>query len=361
LPGIRLRNFEVLTRAQLTGLVGSVLDRVDVVIGVILLYAYFALVFSLFPWTQGWSWQLLNFAQTESLQALRWVAGALPGFLMIVVIVTVFRWLNQLSDRLFNTIARGSLRIGGMHPELARPSKRIARIVLWAGALAVAFPYIPGSESKAVQGVSLFIGVLFSLGSTGIVGNVISGIVLTYSRSFRTGDRVKIGDQVGDVTNLGFFATKLRSIRNEEVTIPNGQVAASAIINYTRLAEDPGLILHTEVTIGYDVDWRIVHELLGEAAGKVAGIEAEPAPWVLQRSLNDHHVSYELNCVTHDSHAQLRLYSELHQEIQDAFARAGIEILSPGFQALRDANIAILPHEPKGPRREPGGFRSEPS
>jgi small-conductance mechanosensitive channel len=170
---------------------------------------------------------------------------------------------------------------------------------------------------------------------------------------------VRIGEVTGDVVSLGFFATKLRTIRNEEVTLPNGQVAAQAIVNYTRLAENPGLVLHTEVTIGYDVDWRKVHALLIGAAGKVEGIEKEPAPQVFQRSLNDYHVSYELTAVTHLSHPQLRLYSDLHQEIQDAFAAAGVEILSPAFHAIRDAPAAVLPGEPKGARPGPGAFRVE--
>ena len=355
--GIRVRNFEVLSQAQATGMVRAVLSRIDLVIGLVLLYVYLTSVFSLFPWTQGWSWQLLHFATTQAMEVLRSIGGAIPGLLVIAVIVVLFRWLTQLSDRFFDAIRAETLQVGGLHPELARPSKRLIKIVLWIAAVIVAFPYIPGAQSKAFQGVSLFIGVLFSLGSTGFVGNVISGIVLTFSRSFRTGDRVKIGEVVGDVTSQGFFATKLRTIRNEEITMPNGQVAASAIVNYTRLAEDPGLILHTEVTIGYDVDWRTVHGLLTEAADRVEGIEKDPAPWVYQRSLNDYHISYELNCVTHLSHPQLKLYSGLHQEIQDAFARAGVEILSPGFHAIRDANTAILPQKPEGPRPPDWGFR----
>ncbi len=357
LKGIRLRNFEVLSQAQMTGLVGGLLGRLDVVLGLLLFYVYVTLVLSLFPWTQDWSWQLFSFAIGGVLEVLRNAFSAVPGLLMIALIFVLFRWLVRLSDRFFDAVGDGSLPIGGFHRELARPSKRLVRILLYIVAAMVAYPYVPGAQSKAVQGVSLLVGVMVSLGSTGFVGNIISGIVLTYARSFRQGDRVRIGEQVGDVMSLGFFATKIRTIRNEEVTLPNGLVAASAIVNYTRLAEEQGLILHTEVTIGYDVDWRKVHALLIEAAGRVDGIEKDPKPWVFQRSLNDYHISYELNAVTHLSHPQLRLYSDLHQEIQDAFARAGVEILSPGYHAIRDANEAVLPQEPAGPRPSPGGFR----
>jgi small-conductance mechanosensitive channel len=201
---------------------------------------------------------------------------------------------------------------------------------------------------------------MISLGSTGIVGNAISGIVLTYSLAFKPGDRVRIGEHVGDVVHLGFFATKLRTPRNEEITVPNGQMATQPIINFTRLAEEAGLVLHTQVTIGYDAEWRKVHTLLIEAASKVEGVELAPGPWVLQRSLNDYHITYEICCITHRSHEQLLLYSRLHEEIQDAFARAGIEILSPMFNNLRDANAQTLPANPSGPRDAPGGFRIRP-
>ncbi|PYM06247.1 MAG: hypothetical protein DMD82_09245 [Candidatus Rokuibacteriota bacterium] len=196
--------------------------------------------------------------------------------------------------------------------------------------------------------------------SSGPVGNVIAGIVLTYSRSFAIGDRVRIGEHLGDVVSLGYFATKLRSPRNEEITLPNGQVAAQPIVNFTRLAGKAGLVLHTQVTIGYGAEWKTVHGLLIEAAGRVEGVEREPEPWVFQRSLNDYHITYEICCVTRESHQQLLLYSRLHEEIQDAFARAGVEILSPAYSSLRDANAPVLPDEPKGPRAEPGGFRIRP-
>lgn len=361
IPSLRFRGFEVLSSGQIAAFVTGVLRRLDLVVGLLLLYVFLTAEFSLFPWTQGWSWLLVHFATQQVLDLLRGVWSAVPGLFTIVVIVVAFRWLAQLSDRFFDALSAGTVVIGGFHPELAKPSRRLARILLWIIAVMVAYPYIPGAQSKAVQGVSILIGLMVSLGSTGFVGNVISGIVLTYSRSFRVGERVRIGDHVGDVVSLGFFATKLRSIRNEEITLPNGQVASSSIVNYSRLAAEPGLVLHTEVTLGYDVDWRRVHALLIEAAGAVEGVEPEPPPRVFQRSLGDSNVTYEITCTTRDSHDQLRLYSDLHASIQDAFARAGIEILSPDYHAVRDANAPVLPQEPGGPRPAPGGFRVRPA
>jgi len=208
--------------------------------------------------------------------------------------------------------------------------------------------------------VSILLGLMVSIGSTSVVGNVLAGLVLTYSRSFRTGDRVKIGEHVGDIITLGFFSTKLRTIRNEEVTIPNGQVAVGSIMNYTRMADGAGLVLYTEVTIGYDAEWRTVHALLVEAAKRVEGIEHDPEPYVFQTALGDYYVRYELNAITRDSHAQRRIYSDLHAAIQDAFNEAGVEIMSPAFTALRDGNTPAMPESPKGPRPAPGAFRTRP-
>jgi small-conductance mechanosensitive channel len=354
---VRIRGFEVISVGNITRVLATVLGRLDVVAYVILGYVWLSLVLELFPGTRGWSGHLTQAAASRMLQALRAIVAALPGLAMIAVIGLVFRWLMRLSDRLFDAVDAGALVLPGLHPDLAAPSKRLVRIALWIVAIALAYPHIPGSQTRTVQGISILIGLMASFGSSGFVSNVLAGIVLTYSRAFQVGDRVRIGEHVGDIVSLGFLATKLRTIRNEEVTLPNGQVTSGAVMNFTRLAGDPGLILYTSVTIGYDVEWRKVHALLVEAAGRVEGVEATPEPWVFQRSLNDSHVSYELNCVTHLSHPQLRLYSDLHREIQDAFARAGIEILSPMYHAMRDANATVLPDAPAGPRDAPGGFR----
>jgi len=360
MPGLRIGSLQILSPGNLAHILIAVIGRVDLVLGILLLYAYLTAVFSLFTWSQAWSWWLVSFARTELVRALGAVRDSIPNLLVIAGIFFLFRWLTKTSDRLFDAVEAGTVKVEWIHPDVAKPTKRLVKIGFWVIALAIAYPFIPGSSSKAVQNISILIGLMLSLGSTGIVGNAIAGIVLTYSRSFKVGDRVRVGDNLGDIVGMGFFATKLRTPKNEEITLPNGQMANQAIVNYSRLAEEAGLILYTQVTIGYDVDWRKVHALLIEAAGRVEGVEREPAPWVLQRSLNDYHVTYEVCCVTRRSHEQLSLYSHLHQEIQDAFARAGVEILSPMYNELRDGNAAALPSEPSGPRPQPGGFRIRP-
>lgn len=354
---VRVGGFEVFSVSQAARAASAVLGRLDVAVGLLLVYVWLTAVFSLLPWTRSWSGELVHFAAQRMLETVTSMWRALPGLLTVAVIVLVFRGVMWLSDRFFDAAASGALEVAHLHPELALPSKRLARIVLWLMAAAMSFPHLPGAQSRTIRGAALLLGVMASLGSSSFVSNIIGGIVLTYSRAFRVGDRVRLGEYFGDILSLGFLSTKLRTLRNEEVTIPNGHVASLPVTNHTRLAETEGLILHTEVTIGYDADWRTVHALLIEAAGRVDGLLSDPVPRVYQRSLNDHHVSYELNVFTRQSHPQLRLYSDLHAEIQDAFARAGIEILSPVYHALRDANAPVLPNEPAGPRAEPWAFR----
>ncbi|MDH5275865.1 MAG: mechanosensitive ion channel family protein, partial [Gammaproteobacteria bacterium] len=207
----------------------------------------------------------------------------------------------------------------------------------------VIFPYLPGSGSPAFQGVSIFLGVLFSLGSTSAIANVVAGLVLTYMRPFRNGDRVKIADTVGDVLERDLLVVRVRTIKNVDVTIPNSMVLSNHIINFSACARDPGLILHSSVTIGYDAPWRQVHDLLTAAASRTPGIEKEPAPFVLQTALDDFYVRYELNATTSTPNRMAEIYSELHANIQDAFNEAGVEIMSPHYVAARDGSQSTIP------------------
>jgi small-conductance mechanosensitive channel len=199
------------------------------------------------------------------------------------------------------------------------------------------YPYIPGSSSAAFQGVSLFAGALFTLGASSTAGNFIGGIVLIFSGSFRVGDRIKIGNVVGDVEESTLALTRLRTNKNELITFANGSVLAQSLVNYSAIARKDGVIIHTSVTIGYDVPWRKVHELLLAAAMRTEYVLEEPPPFVLQTSLNDFHVSYQINAYTREANRMTAILSELHEHIQDSFAEGGVEILSPSFTALRDA------------------------
>jgi small-conductance mechanosensitive channel len=261
----------------------------------------------------------------------------------------------------FNEIGKGTISFPGFHRDWAIPTFQLIRVGAIALALVVAFPFLPGSSSPAFQGVSIFIGALLSLGSTSVVANVVSGVVLTYTRAFRVGDRVKIADTVGDVTEKALLVTRVRTIKNVEVTIPNSLVLQSHIINYSSMAESRGLILNTTITLGYDIPWRKVHEALVSAARRTNGILADPPPFVFQTSLDDSYVSYELNAFTDRANDMQIIYSDLHQAVQDSCNEAGIEILSPQYGAIRDGNRSTIPesHLPKDYRPPSFGVRMD--
>jgi small-conductance mechanosensitive channel len=250
--------------------------------------------------------------------------------LAIIVLITVY--VLKLTRLFFNEIEKGTLTLKGFYPEWAQPSYRISRLLVIAFAAVVAFPYIPGSESPAFKGISIFLGVLFSLGSTSFIANILAGYALTYRRVFKIGDRVKISDFIGDVVETKLQVTHLRTIKNEEIIVPNSMIVNSHVINYSSLAREKGLILHTSVTIGYDAPWRQVHAMLLMAAEKTPGLLREPPPFVLQKSLDDFYVNYELNVYTDNPLEMARLYSELHQNIQDAFNEYGVQIMSPSYR-----------------------------
>jgi small-conductance mechanosensitive channel len=210
-------------------------------------------------------------------------------------------------------------------------------------ALVAAYPFLPGSDSPVFRGITIFVGFLLSLGSTSLVTNIVSGIVLTYTRGLRIGDRVKIGETVGDVLERTVLVTRIRTIKNVVVTIPNGRVLNNEIVNFNAPMLEEGLILNTTVTIGYDVPWRKVHDLLVHAALATRDISSDSKPFVLQTSLDDYYVSYELNAYTHAPERMAIIYSELHQNIQDWFNEAGVEIMSPGYTAFRDGDEATIP------------------
>ena len=226
-------------------------------------------------------------------------------------------------------------------------------------ALVLAFPYLPGFGSPAFQGISVFLGILFSLGSTAVVANVVAGTILIYTRAFQIGDRIKIGEAIGDIVEKTLLVTRIRTIKNVIITIPNGTVLTSQIINYTALSQDPNyyLILHTTITLGYDVPWRKVHQVLIDAAIATNNILTEPIPFVLQTSLDDFYVSYELNAYSNKPMLMANIYSELHQNIQDKCNEAGIEILSPHYSAVRDGNQTTIPENYLSEDYKAPGFR----
>jgi small-conductance mechanosensitive channel len=267
----------------------------------------------------------------------------IPSLMVIVVVLLIVRFLLHVVNIVFKGVAAGQISIPGFYSEWANTSFNLVRLLIYALTLIIIFPYLPGSDSPAFQGLSIFIGLLLSLGSTTAVANVVAGIVLTYTRAFAVGDRVSIHDTTGIVVERSSFVTRLETTKHEIISIPNSMVLSGHIINYSDQARAAGLFLYTSVTIGYDVPWTKVHELLISAALKTENIEKEPAPFVLQESLDDYSVKYQLNAATKDAIKMPRTHSDMNAHILDAFNAEGLEIMSPMFMATRDGSKLTLP------------------
>lgn len=312
-------------------------------LSLLVVYLAFPLIFGLFPQSKA----LAELLVQSIVNPIKLIGLGLweffPNFVTIVVISIVSRY-SLLGIHYFKEeIKSGRLVIDGFYPDWATPTYQIARVLLIAFTFVVIFPYLPGSDSPVFQGVSVFLGFLFTFGSAGSLSNIVAGIVLTYMRLFQVGDRVKIGDTSGDVVEKNMLVTRIRTIKNELISIPNSSVMNSHTINYSVDAPEKGLILYTTVTIGYDVPWREVHQTLINAAKRTDLILDEPLPFVLQTKLDDFYIAYQLNGYTKSPNQQALIYSELHQHIQDCFKEANIEIMSPHYHAIRDGNDSTLP------------------
>lgn len=308
-------------------------------------YLLIPLLLGLFPPTQAIAEGLRGQIRDLLLSFLGGVVQAIPNLLSIAVILAITIVVVRASNSWFQAVDRGRVRIPGFYQEWALPTARLVAILLCMAGLAAAFPYIPGSDSKVFQGAGLFIGALAALGSSAVASNIISGLMLIYTRAFREGDRVEINGVVGVVQDRALLVTRLQTPRNELVSIPNASVIGASVVNYSfsrREIRQP-VAIATTITIGYDVPWRKVHELMLAAAGSVAGLSDEIEPFVLQTSLNDFHISYELTAFVRDPATYRQTLSEVLAALQDAFAAADVEILSPGYHAIRNGNRSTVP------------------
>ncbi|NEP16180.1 MAG: mechanosensitive ion channel family protein [Leptolyngbya sp. SIO4C1] len=344
--GMRVFGVELIPADRVADFLFELIKLARLGLLLLLLGLYINLTLSFFPWTKGLSQQIFSYFQQAILDLWQSLLSYLPNLFFIGLIIAITGYTLRLVKFTFAEIRRGNITIPGFYPEWARPTYNILRFAILAFAATVAFPYLPGAETPAFQGISIFLGVLFSLGSSGAVANFVAGIILTYSRAFVVGDRVKISDSTGDVIEKTLLVTRINTPKNVIVTIPNAMVLGSHIINYSnslRNEKTPPLVLHTTITLGYDVPWQQVHAVLVEAAKATQHILEEPAPFVLQTSLDDFYVSYELNAYTNTAALMPRIYSEMHQHVQDGCNAVGIEILSPHYAAMRDANQLTVP------------------
>ena len=309
----------------------------------LLLYITLPIIFSIFPFSRDWANTLfyLVWAPFKSLLLSIW--NYLPNLFTILVTYYVMKYVIKFVKYIFQEIEAEKLVLSGFHSDWAMPTFSIVQFLLYAFMFILIFPHLPGSDSDIFKGVSVFVGVLFSLGSSSAIANMVAGLVITYMRPFKIGDRIKIDNVTGDIIEKTLLVTRVRTIKNEVITIPNSSVLTENTTNYSIEAKDKGLVVHTTVTIGYDVPWPKVHQVLIEAASRTDMIMDEPKPYVLQTSLEDFYVAYQINAYTREASKQALIYSSLHQNIQDACNESDIEILSPHYRAARDGNMSTIP------------------
>ncbi len=300
---------------------------------IVILFEYLSFTLFRFPATRRLSTSLFALFVGPLQTMGNGLLAQIPNLAFLAVLFVVMRLILRLLRVIFDAIGRGALRFPGFEADWALPTYKIVRFVLVAFGIVVAYPYLPGSQSDAFKGVSLFVGVLFSLGSTSAISNLIAGYVLIYRRVFKVGDMVKIGDVIGEVTEFRIQVTRLKSLKNEEVVFPNSQILGTQITNYSVLARGEGLILHTEVGIGYETPWRQVEAMLLAAAEHTPGILRAPAPFVLQRALANCAVTYELNVYCANAQRMLEVYADMHRQILDVFNQYNVQIMTPLYIA----------------------------
>ena len=348
--GINFRNYEFLSAERENEFIRLVFKGIKWIVIIFVIYLALPAIFSIFPATKGIATTLIGYVLNPVKNFSFAIIGYIPEFITVLVILVITHYIVKFLGFLAGEVEQEKLQIPDFYPEWAKPTFGLIRVVIYAFAFIIIFPYLPGSDSPIFKGVSVFLGLLISIGSSSAISNIIAGLVITYMRAFKLGDRVKIGDTVGDVIDKTMLVVHVRTIKNEDVTIPNSAILNGSTINYTSSAKQLGLILNSTVTIGYEVPWKKVHEILINAAIKTENINNEPTPFVLQTSLDDFYVSYQINAYTSRADLAAILYSELHGHIQDGFNEAGIEILSPHYRTAREGSNLTIPNEylPKG-------------
>ena len=301
------------------------------------------LLFSIFPQTKDLAYQLFSYIWNPVKSIFIGVVDYIPNLFTIFIIYMAVKYLVRLFRYLADEVQSERLKLRGFYPDWAIPTYHIIRFLLYAFMLAMIYPYLPGSNSGVFQGISVFVGLIVSLGSSTVIGNIIAGLVITYMRPFKIGDRIKLNDTTGNVVEKTPLVTRIRTPKNEVVTIPNSFVMSSHTVNFSQSAREYGLIIHSEVSIGYDVPWRTVNKLLVEAALNTPGVVDDPRPFVLSTSLSDWYPVYQVNAYIKDADRLAEIYSDLHQNIQDRFNEAGVEIMSPHYMAVRDGNASTIP------------------
>ena len=345
LKAIKIQSYEILNTEKQVALLLVANRIVKFVVILLQLLISLPIIFSIFPSTKGLALQLLDYFLIPIKKIAFGVIGYIPNLISIFVIWYATKSLVRLARYIALEIEKENLKLKNFFPEWAMPTFIIVRFLLYTFMIAMIYNYLPGSDSGVFQGISVFVGLIISLGSSTLIANLMAGLVITFMRPFHVGDRIKLNDTMGDIIEKTPLVTRVKTPKNEIVTVPNSFVMSSLTTNYSSSAQEYGLIIHSDVTFGYEVPWQQVHELMIRAALATPHIETEPHPFVLQTKLDDWYVVYQINAYTRRPEQMAQIYSHLHQNIQDFFNEAGIEIMSPHFMGVRQTDQVFMPEE----------------
>ena len=337
---------QVVSADRLLPLVRGLVLVVSWLLGIVSVYRWLGYVLSQFPYTRPWGEQLLAFFVGTAVRLGVGILSALPDLVTAAFILLLARFVLGLVTPFLDRVAQGQLHITWLDVDSARPVRRLVVIGVWLFALAMAYPYLPGSQSEAFRGISVLVGLMVTFGGSGLFGQGASGIILMFARTIRVGEYVRIADHEGTVTEIGAFTTKVRTGLGEELTLPNGVVLGTVVKNYSRTVKGPGYIVDTTVTIGYDTPWRQVEAMLLDAARRTPGVLPTPAPRVFQTALSDFYPEYRLVCqaIPSEPRPRAEVLANLHANIQDVFNEHGVQIMSPHYLA-DPADAKVVPKQ----------------
>ena len=338
-----VKDYELLNTRRLCRILGYAANFVRVILLLLLLIFTVPILFAIFPQTENLALRIFAYIVDPIVMVIKAIVDYIPNLFIIIVIWTCVRYIVKGLRYIAGEIQSEKLKISGFYPDWAEPTFNIIRFLLYAFMIAMIYPYLPGSESGVFQGISVFVGLIVSLGSSTVISNFIAGFVITYMRPFKVGDFIKVKDTTGNVIEKTPFVTRLRTIKNEIITIPNSFIMSGDTVNYSASARSYGLIIHTMLTMGYETPWRKVHRLLIDSALATPGVLNNPEPFVLETELNDNYMCYQINAYITDADAMPQITSDLLQNIQDNFRDAGIELVAPHYISTRDGNASKVP------------------
>lgn len=352
MPDLRIRGVEVLSPLGLRKFLLFILRAASWITGLLLAYAWATFSLTRFPYTRPWGLVFGRFLASTAEAIGLAILHAVPNLITVALIMLAARGVSALLRTFFDTVEKQGVEILGIHPDTVPATRRIANAIVWMFAVASAYPFLPGASSASFQGISVLAGVLVTFGSAGLVGQAMSGLLLMYARGFKAGDFIRVGEVEGTVAELGLLTTRIRTVANELILVPNSTMVSGSITDYSAAGrEGRPLFVTSSVTIGYDAPWQRIHDLLLAAGAKLPGVVHTPASYVLQRALNDFYVVYEVFVPIDAAQATNlpALRSKLNALIQDTFWAAGQEITSPHFYSLRDGNAISIPPESNPP------------